>query len=167
MESVLKQWAPMLDPFGLLGFICESNKIEDIRTKAERLLREEPAYLDFLALPKLTVEALQALVSVLQPGAELRDRSGMDVFVGNHTPPPGGIWIPQMLGAQLQAINERAVNPYNAHHLYETLHPFRDGNGRSGRAIWLWMHKRQGTMEAVLARGFLHVFYYETLSNGR
>jgi Fic family protein len=35
-----------------------------------------------------------------------------------------------------------------------------DGNGRSGRAIWLWQMLRQ---EGGAPLGFLHHFYYQTL----
>jgi hypothetical protein len=49
--------------------------------------------------------------------------------------------------------------PLEAHVRYETLHPFTDGNGRTGRALWYWM--MVGSSRADL--GFLHAFYYQTL----
>ena len=40
-------------------------------------------------------------------------------------------------------------------------HPFTDGNGRSGRALWLWQMNNHAPF------GFLHTFYYQTLENSR
>ena len=45
------------------------------------------------------------------------------------------------------------------HKHFESLHPFLDGNGRTGRALWLWM--MGGIAQVPL--GFLHTFYYQTL----
>lgn len=50
---------------------------------------------------------------------------------------------------------------YRCHVVYETLHPFTDGNGRSGRAVWL----RQMGWIVRAPLGFLHHFYYQTLQN--
>ena len=43
----------------------------------------------FLELDAIAVVDLERFVQVCQPGARLRDRAGMDVYVGNHRPPPG------------------------------------------------------------------------------
>ena len=61
----------------------------------------------------------------------------------------------------------RGITISTAHVEYETLHPFTDGNGRSGRALWLWM-KTRGTVldfRQATSLGFLHTFYYEALQN--
>ena len=52
----------------------------------------------------------------------------------------------------------------NATHVeYETLHPFTDCNGRSGRMIWLWQMLKQDRLVAGLS--FLHSWYYSSLEN--
>lgn len=45
------------------------------------------------------------------------------------------------------------------------LHPFMDGNGRTGRAVWAWAMQRDG--QDPFALSFLHRFYYQTLEYSR
>ncbi|KKK46704.1 hypothetical protein LCGC14_3162550, partial [marine sediment metagenome] len=55
-------------------------------------------------------------------------------------------------------------SPFEIHQSYEELHPFSDGNGRSGRMIWLWQMLRDGQDVSL---GFLHTHYYQSLEAGR
>ncbi len=145
----------------LADFVRESNRIEDIHR--EPTGEEVRATARFLSRQKITVDDLVALVSVYAPGKLLREHPGMDVRVGNHIPQPGGPVVRGWLEILLGEVNgERGYDrptPYAAHLRYEALHPFMDGNGRSGRALWLWM---MGGIKRV-PLGFLHTFYYQTL----
>ncbi len=135
----------------LVEFVQESNRIEGIlRYPFED---EIGAHERLLALDKITVPALEAFVAIVQPGAVLRRQIGLDVRVGNHIAPRGGLEIEQ----RLEGILDVMGNPYITHLAYENLHPFTDGNGRSGRALWLWQ------MGGEAPIGFLHRFYYQTL----
>jgi hypothetical protein len=78
-----------------------------------------------------------------------------------HLPRPGGPWIEIELDELLVRINDRDLDPYAAHLRYEALHPFMDGNGRSGRAIWAWHMQRE--WRDPFALPFLHRFYYQAL----
>lgn len=141
----------------LFEAIRESNRIEGIlRDPTQQEINEHRR---FLELERVTVPELCAFVKVYQPNAVLRDRPGLDVRVGNHVPPAGGAAVPLMLDAILEAANSDKYTPWNIHLEYETLHPFTDGNGRSGRMLWYWM--MVGNRQADL--GFLHAFYYQTL----
>lgn len=145
-------------------FVAESNRIEGIRrdpTKAEIV-----AGLRFIGLDQVTIEELEQFVQVCQPGAELRTRAGMDVFVGQHTPPPGGPAIALVLRDLLAKVNTNDGSPYELHRWYETLHPFMDGNGRSGRILWAWQMVHF-SIRPGLRLGFLHCWYYQSLEASR
>ena len=142
-------------------FIIESNKIEGINrdpTAAE--LKE---FRRFMLLKQVTIEDLEQFVRVYQPDAQLRDRPEVPgVRVGSHVAPSSGPEIRKELNALLYHANMHESNPYEIHVDYETLHPFTDGNGRSGRMLWAW---QMGGNR--LSLGFLHLFYYQTLSNSK
>lgn len=141
-------------PCGLDQFVCESNRIEGIFGIT---VEEVEAHRVFLS-GHATVEALVSLVAVLQPDARLRDSKAIHgVRVGSHVAPPSGPEIYRELKHVLMI-----DDPWKQHISYETLHPFTDGNGRSGRALWLHRHK-----ELFLPIGFLHAFYYQTLEHSR
>lgn len=143
----------------LLRFITESNAIEGICR--EPLPQEIGAHQGLLEVPwdAITVGALEAFVENVQPGAKLRKWPGMNVKVYHHVAPPGGPQISSRLEALLK---DPLLDAYERHLAYQDLHPFTDGNGRSGRALWL--HEMGGIAALKeMRRGFLHEFYYQTL----
>ena len=148
----------------LTYFVQESNRIEGINRKP--LPQELNAHHQFLAHRWPTVADLVTFVQAIQPDAQLRDQVGLNVRVGNHYPPPGGPQIVEALETLLQNITSLSIKPFPAHCLYETLHPFTDGNGRSGRVLWLWHCERMG-MASAHRMGFLHLWYYQSLESVR
>lgn len=147
----------------LAYFVQESNRIEGI----SRLPTSEEVYAHdaFLKLELPNAYDVAKLVYALS-GGQLRASVGMDVRVGDHYPPPGGPKIRESLQEIMWRV-EAKVHPYYIHHQYETLHPFTDGNGRSGRAIWAWQMLHQQENNSFLGIGFLHAFYYQALAFGR
>lgn len=113
----------------------------------------------FIGIERLSITEIQNFLSVYQPDARLRDKPGMNVAVGKHVPPKGGPEVVHELQKLIDKINSGDIDTYAAHCKYETLHPFTDGNGRSGRAIWYWM-MRSHTFSTL---GFLHAWYYQSL----
>lgn len=150
----------------LRAFVAESNRIEGIQR--EPTSGEVWATGQFVERDSVTSRDLVILVAVFQSGAVLRDEPGLDVWVGAHRPPPAGPGIPRELERVLAMAN-RGRHPYLVHHDYETLHPFSDGNGQSGRALWLWGMRRRTEREwrQVLALGFLHSWYYQSLDHSQ
>jgi hypothetical protein len=145
-------YIPPLDQ--IVAFIAESNKIEGILREPTQ--KEIDEFIRFMGVESVTIDELARFVSVYQPNARLRDRIGLDVRVGNYLPPKGGAGIVTML----QQLLFEDLNAYEMHIEYEKLHPFTDGNGRSGRALWAWKQRD-------LKLGFLHKFYYQTLSHAK
>lgn len=141
--------------------VAESLRIEGIHREPTDAEIDE--HKRFLRLPSVTIEDLEKFVSTYQPGNVLRDNIGRDVRIGNYYPPRGGPEIRPALQALLDRINQHHIlrDPFVLHAEYEMLHPFTDGNGRSGRILWYWMMEARGTRLSSL--GFLHAWYYQTL----
>ena len=145
----------------LTRFVEQSNLIEGIdRAPTDA---EFEAHKRFLSLDQITIADLEAFVDVVAPGKKLRREPGMNVRVGSHVAPPGGPDIPAQLQALLDRANVGWTDPWRTHCEFEALHAFQDGNGRSGRVLWLWQHRGRALPPGL----FLHRFYYETLSNFR
>ena len=148
-------------------FVVQSNAIEGIDRDPGGDIE---AHLEFL-FSRLTVESLQTLVTRLQPGAVLRDRPGLDVMVGNYTPPRGDYHMSKALQALLYD-TDMVCGPEYTHLAYEMLHPFTDGNGRSGRALWLRemielapiMEGGEDQLEEIKVAGFLRPFLRQVAS---
>ena len=155
----------MLDIQILVDFAHESNRIEGINSLA---LDVPHGYAlgQLLSVDRmLTVADVDEFVRTIQPDASFRSLPGLDVYVGNHRPIPGGPRVMAEMVQLLLEINNNLYHPFGTHKMYETLHPYTDGNGRSGRALWLWqMHKYHGYKAERL---FLWQWYYQSLDNSR
>jgi hypothetical protein len=147
----------------LLEFVTESNRIEGI-VGSEPTGKEMDAHRAFLATEVIDRGALERFVDAVA-AAPLRSVSGMNVAVGGHRPMPGGPSVGWELDNLCDHAGTQLPSPYELHVRYERLHPFMDGNGRSGRVWWLWYMERLG-LEG-LALPFLHRFYYQALEASR
>jgi len=139
----------------LLDFAVESNKIENIHDK-ESHEEHYSKLIKFLKLKELTLDN----VCEFNTWGELRDKQGMDVMVGDSVPPKGGYRIPKDLVIITSWANSNE-NPFTIHREFENLHPFTDGNGRTGRVIWLWQMLNQHKYD--LRYLFLQKYYFQSL----
>lgn len=152
-------------------FVKESNRIERIKGASTA---EVQAHLRLLNAGRMTTKALEDFVAVVQPNARLRRRNGSNVVIADQAtgavirrPPPGGQAITRALTQLVKAVNGAVLTPYEAHCEFETLHPFTDGNGRAGRALWLWQVLRNEPLRDPFGLSFLHRFYYDALQASR
>lgn len=143
----------------LLKFAEESNRIEEIYTP-RRHLQHAAALEKFLECSKeALLGGLVAFVKAIQPGAFLRTAGSHRVWIGGREAPPASevlLFLPRLLDHAAGG-----SDPVKIHQEYEYLHPFLDGNGRSGRALWLWQMINQHGYD--LRYGFLRMYYYQTL----
>src|SRR3990167_5248144 len=129
----------------LREFLTESLKIEGIiRPPTNEEIHVSTL---FLEKPLVDVGDMENIASVFAPGALLRVSKGMDVRVGSFYPPRGGPEVLRLLDALLlcaRGFDSNNNSPFLIHKEYERVHPFTDGNGRSGRLLWLWQMIRLG-----------------------
>jgi Fic family protein len=71
----------------------------------------------------------------------------IQVYVGNHTPPLAFI-VPERVDAWLR--NFMLDTPKSAHVAFEIIHPFVDGNGRTGRMLMWWHELKLGQKPTLL-----------------
>lgn len=146
----------------LTDFIRESNAIEGIGRLPTG--DEIDAANRFMLLFEVKVSTMAHLQSAFAPDKPLRTEEGMDVRVGDYIAPPGGPNIMRRLQALLSRANAGA-DPWETHCRFEMLHPYMDGNGRTGRMLWAWQMRAAGREPFGLP--FLHRFYYQTLEHSR
>lgn len=136
--------------------IRQSNLIEGIDDFAEDL-RSRKAW-DWLSRQKtLDLEVILILhkkitikqLSITEAGQFRR----VQVYVGKHTPPPHTVvqqlvfdWCMYWLNPQESGDDD----PKFMHIRFETIHPFIDGNGRTGRMLMWWMEKKLGQLPNLI-----------------
>lgn len=145
-------------------FVIESNDIEGVRYEPSwpATWRAVERLKTLVETDDLNVSEVAAFVAQEANGARLRLHPEMNVRVGRHIPPQGGDHIGSRLADLLEQID--SLSPYEFYCAYETLHPFMDGNGRSGRALWLRCCLQTPTWSGLAANaGFLKTFHYQAL----
>jgi len=140
----------MLIP-AIVAFVRNSNLIAGIERAST--VDEVSATKCFLELPTLLLMDVCALQAVYAPDEPIRERVGMNVTIE----------LTKLCMRVSRAPSPPYDNPWLEHITFENLHPFPEGNGRTGRAIWAWHMQKIGVDPFALP--FLQRFYYQTIEN--
>lgn len=148
--------------------IKESNAIEGITDPAEvkqSLVAWEHLLEHQWPLDHKIIHQVQKIVTLNQPlrpdqRGYYRDLSGTNVTVGEHVPPDYG-FVPGFMSNWLLDYGD--MTPWEAHKRFEHIHPFVDGNGRTGRMLMWWDELKRGRdFTVITAKNRQH--YYKALS---
>jgi Fic family protein len=109
------------------------------------------------------------------PGTALKDGSGLTVY----TPPQNPTEIVALMSALERFMNDDALFPADPlikmalmHHQFESIHPFYDGNGRTGRILNVLYLVKEGLLEIPVLYLSRHIVqnkadYYRLLQTVR
>jgi Fic family protein len=156
---------------GLKDFIHNSNLIEEIDSPIEDqqsyeawlVLDSEPKKLSnslICEVQKLITTNDQALLAS-QKGY-YRDYSSYEVQIGGQSAPHSQL-IPFLMDNWIldYADPRQEFDPQEAHIRFEHIHPFADGNGRTGRMLLNWHRLRKGLPLLVIPATTKYKDYYK------
>jgi Fic family protein len=122
-------------------YIEESNRIEGVINNRQAVEDSLDAWNYLSDQDELTheivLETHRRIMETLQPEISGMYRSGQ-VYVGDHVPPPAE-QVKPLMDELLGWTPEMSLEALQWHVEFETIHPFADGNGRTGRMCYWWM----------------------------
>lgn len=143
----------------MFDHIHNSNLIENIDDADED--EQSLAAWDYLCgqknLSHAAIKETQRLITSNQTDlpnsdkGEYRSVSKTNVWIGRRAAPGWELVALLMDNYLLDMSNLRAADPKAMHIRFENIHPFRDGNGRTGRML-MWWHERALGLEPTLIR---------------
>ncbi len=146
--------------------IRESNLIEGIDSDEEdrRSLRAwnwALGNIDMVFTSGYLLELHRRITLKQLPPSERGKWRKVQVYVGNHIPPAPGFVVSQ-IGGYLNDLRHDYVtlDPRMMHVAFEAIHPFIDGNGRTGRML-MWLHELKQGKQPTLLKASERQLYYQ------
>lgn len=130
--------------------IHESNLIENIDDEAEDL-QSLIAWRWLEKQEEITLHEVRKIQKIITINQDLRpDERGYwrkcDVWVGGHLCPEW-TYLPTLIGQWMKEFDKRP--PLQNHIAFEQIHPFVDGNGRTGRMLMWWQEMKLGDRPTI------------------
>lgn len=118
-------------------------------------------------LNRSSVCKIQKIITLLQDDlmphqrGYTRSMSKVNVYIGDHVAPSWWL-VDGMLDNWLLDMKEhwQTLTPKEMHIRYEHIHPFADGNGRSGRMLMWWHEKKLGLEPSLILNETKYKEYY-------
>jgi fido (protein-threonine AMPylation protein) len=155
----------MTSPAKIKEFIRESNAIENVWDE-ESVEQSYHAWEYLVKQDKLSNAVICKTHKILMinhdypPGlGYYRDMQKWNVQVGGRVAPPWWMIKGLMDNWLLDFGEAEGVNERQAHRRFEMIHPFCDGNGRSGRLIYLWHRMKQGKRIHIIREATKQDYY--------
>lgn len=140
-------------------YIHESNLIEGIDDSNEdkESLKAWKWLLTRNGINQTVLLELHRRITHLQlPENEAGHYRTIQVYVGNYTP-TAPVYVPTSIGYWLQ--NWLDKTPKESHIDFEKIHPFIDGNGRTGRMLMWWQELKRGGEPTILLNSEKQDYY--------
>lgn len=145
-------------------FLIESNAIEGVYDN-DSLIQAKKAWSYIILEPELTVENILVTHAILMKNKEIEDRHkgafrDCAVWIGGRQ---GKFWfaLPELMSRWVKRANNVKTEEEikKSHVEYEDIHPFVDGNGRTGRIFLNWQRVKNGLPVLVIEEAKKRDYY--------
>lgn len=152
----------MPGPVDTKEYLRQSNAIENVHT--EDALDDALAAWDYLSdQDELSHDVIKRVHDILLQNRQpdiAGDYRDVRVRIGGDVPPHQEA-VPSLLSELLDENVDTGVDAVQWHVTFEKIHPFRDGNGRVGRLLYLWHCRSHLDIEPIVWRADSVAGYYD------
>lgn len=142
--------------------IRQSNLIEGVDDPFDDRLSYE-AWKWLVKQPRITRDIVMQLHAMIMLGKlDVRDMGHnrqVDVYIGGRKAPAPYIAVHQLAEWIAEMRGWKKLDPQLMHIKFEQIHPFVDGNGRTGRLLMWWHEIQKGTVPTKITYDNRHLYY--------